>query len=254
MRYFSILAMLLAAGLVGCANRSQPGGGSNRSQQISISGPMTAPSLRQGETQTVTLTLNRGNDFKQNVNLKAEAPAGIDASLGSPMLKASDQGEFMLKLTAKDNAQVGSHKVVVSAAPETGTAATYEMTVKVSERADRPTNDRSPTVNDNPAHMSLAGPLLATNIKQGETQTIDLSLRNVDRVKHDVMLKVENPPKGITTEFTVPSVKVGDTGKFGLKVTADKTAALGSHVLHVTGKTEGGTVDAADVKINVTEP
>src|ERR1043165_372119 len=97
------LVGLMLVGLVGC-NHREPGGGADKAHQFTISGPVLSTSIKRGETQTVAIKVDRGNDFKQSVKLKAEPPTGVEATLSQNTLAPSDKGEVSLKITATSQA------------------------------------------------------------------------------------------------------------------------------------------------------
>lgn len=230
----------------GCTNRSEPGGGAAKATKFTLSGPKTATSIKQGETQTVTVNVERGNDFKQGVALKAEPPTGIEAELSSTTNTAAEKGPINLKITATDKAAVGDHIIHVMGTPDTGTATKLEVKVTVLERAG--------TAKEN-VKLWMDGPTLATTVKQGETKTIPLNMKQSGgKYAGNVKLNVESPQKGITTEFTNTTIKTSDSGEVGLKITVDKTAALGEHILRITGTPDSGTVGPAEVKLKVVAP
>lgn len=229
---------LFVATLIGCTSRSVPGGGADKSHKFTLVGPATSTSIKQGETQTVSLTLDRGKDFKQTVNLKVEPPTGVEAVLDEASVKPSAEGRISLKVTATDKASTGDHTIQVTARPETGDPTKLDVKIKVSERAET-------------AKLALKGPTLTTSIKQGETQTVPLSLKHDGIFTGNVKLKVVSPEKGLTAELTSTSIKGGDSGDVGLKISADKTAALGEHTIQVTGTPDSGTVSPADVRVKV---
>jgi uncharacterized membrane protein len=140
-RILTAAALLAVAGLVGCGT-SEPGGKTSdrtpSKSTFNISGPasVTAPTIKQGDRQTVKLTLNRGSDFKEDVTLSAEAPTGLSVDLEPKKVKASDPKEFTATVTVGKEAAVGDHTVKVTAKPETGNATTYDLKVKVEKKTD----------------------------------------------------------------------------------------------------------------------
>jgi uncharacterized membrane protein len=232
----------LLVGLAGCQRSEPAGGGSDRAHQFTVSGPSMRTSIRRGDTQTVTLKLNRGKDFKENVTLKAEPPTGVEAVLSQTTVKPDDKGEVSLKITATDSASLGDHDVRVSAKPGTGSATAVEVPIKVEERAEA-------------VKLSLSGPLTTTKIKQGDTETISLTLKHVDRLNGSAKMQAVPGDKGVTAEFTNPTVKSSDSGTLSLKVTADRNATPGEYTIHVTGTPDNNniTITPLDVKVKVVE-
>jgi uncharacterized membrane protein len=141
MRRITLAAVLAVAGLVGC-NTSEPGGKTSdktpSKATFNISAPpaATAPTIKQGDRQTVKLTINRGSDFKEDVALSADAPAGISVELDPKTVKASDSKEVAVTISVGKDADVGDHTVKVTGKPETGNATTSEFKVKVEQKTD----------------------------------------------------------------------------------------------------------------------
>jgi uncharacterized membrane protein len=241
------LSAFLIVGAAGCTKRSEPGGpGTAKATHFTLSGPSTSTSIKQGETQTETLKIERGKDFKQDVALKAEAPAGVDAELSSTSNKASEKGDVNIKITATDKAAVGEHIIHVIGTPDTGTPTKLDVKIKILARAENAAEKTT---------LSLHGPLLATTIKQGETKTIPLNLKQSGgKYAGNVKLNVENPQKGITADLTNSTIKAADSGEVGLKISVNKNASLGEHTLRIVGTPDTGTVAPADVKLNVVAP
>lgn len=235
-----IFSGLMLIGLIGCNTRSEPGGGADKASQVTLRGP-GATTVKQGETQTVTLKVERGKEFKQTVKLKADAPTGIVATLGENSVKASEKGEVTLKIAASEKAPTGNHIIQVTGTPDAGSVTTLELKINVADRAET-------------VVFSLSGPLTATSIKQGETQTIPLTLKHQNKNPGNIKLVAENSDQGINAQLTSTSIKSNDSGDVGLKVTADKTASLGEHTIRVSGNANSGKVTPVDVKVKVIAP
>src|SRR5688572_19939015 len=117
----SLVALGLAA-LVGC-NTSPPGGSggsrgtagtagsTSRSATFNVSAPVTATNIKQGESQEVKLSLNRGRDFKDDVTVTFDAPAGLKIEPASVKVASSDKEEFAVRVSADKGATVGDHTV-----------------------------------------------------------------------------------------------------------------------------------------------
>jgi uncharacterized membrane protein len=234
------LGALMVACLIGCTNHSEPGGGPTKAEQVTLSGP-DSTTIKQGETQTVTLHVERGKNFQQTVKLNAAAPSGVAATLAENAVKPSDKGDVSLKIAVGENAAVGDQVIQVTGTPDTGTPTTLPLKIKVAARADLP-------------KLALSGPFLVTTIKQGETQTISITLKHHDKNSGDVALSVANVPKGVTAALTANTIKASDSGDIGLKVTADKTASLGEYALRINGTSTTATIDPVDVKIKIAAP
>jgi uncharacterized membrane protein len=121
------VALLIATG----CNQSNPGG--QQSQEFKVAGPATEPTIKQGTTQTIELSVNRDKNFKETVQLQADnPPEGIKAKLLQSTVKPGDDGKVSLEITAAKNAPPGEHTITVTATPEKGSKATLPVKVKVT--------------------------------------------------------------------------------------------------------------------------
>jgi uncharacterized membrane protein len=91
-------------------------------------------SVRQGEVQTVTVSLNRGASFRQDVDLSIVAPDGLSVEPSDVTVRSSDRQEVQLVITADDDAPIGVHNLEVQAEPETGKKTWVQFPVRVAAR------------------------------------------------------------------------------------------------------------------------
>lgn len=96
-----------------------------------ISVPRFNTEVKQGELQTVTISLHRDSLFKQDVKLHVKAAKGISVEPTSVTVKASDRPDVQLQITAPKDAALGEYPVVVTGTPETGKSTSVRFTVKV---------------------------------------------------------------------------------------------------------------------------
>lgn len=126
-----LLAGTLAI-LTGCTK--DPNAGNAKADSFEVKAPAATTALKQGESKTVKLTVERGKDFKQTVKLTADGLAkGIKIELARAELKAGDPNEIEMKLTAEEQAAPGEAKITVKATPEKGDAKSIEVKVSVEE-------------------------------------------------------------------------------------------------------------------------
>ena len=139
-RVASVVTALALGALVGC-NQSPSGGnppsaGGQRSTSFKLSAPATSTTIKQGETQTVKVKVDRGKDFKEDVHLKidfVDAPKGLKVDPADPVVKASDKEDLALKVSADKDAAIGDHTIRITGLPETGVSAPVEFKVTVKE-------------------------------------------------------------------------------------------------------------------------
>lgn len=93
--------------------------------------PALDTKIKQGETESVTIALNRGEMFKRDVTMDIKASKGISVEPARVVVKGSDKPEVNLRITAAKDANLGEYKIFVKGTPEAGEATSTEITVKV---------------------------------------------------------------------------------------------------------------------------
>lgn len=127
-----IVLMSSLAVLVGCQSSNSPrGGGMTQDVGFKIAVPTFATEIKQGQTQTVAVSLVRGDYFKQDVKLQMETTKGILVDPTSVVILASDRPEVQISITAAPNAALGEYSVSVRGVPKTGEPTSTIFTVKV---------------------------------------------------------------------------------------------------------------------------
>jgi uncharacterized membrane protein len=125
-----MLTLVLVA-VSGCQSNSPRGGSVVKGEGFKIAVPTLDTKLKQGETQSVTVSLERGDYFKQDVKLQIEASKGISVEPTSIVIKASDTPDVQLRIAAAQNAAFGEYSVSVKGIPKTGESTSTTFTVKV---------------------------------------------------------------------------------------------------------------------------
>jgi len=138
-RQVLLASMALAmAGLLGC-NESHPGGKTSdrtpSKETFSLKAPATSTTIKQGDKQTVKLTVDRGGEFKKDVTLKAESPAGISVDLEPRTVKASDNTAVNATVSVGKDAAIGDHTISVTGTPESGNATSIDIKIKVEKNS-----------------------------------------------------------------------------------------------------------------------
>jgi len=87
--------------------------------------------VKQGEVKNVTVSLKRGEYFKQDVKLQIKASAGISVDPTYVLVKASDKPDVQFRITVPKDADLGLYKVSVMGIPTTGESTSVEFRVKV---------------------------------------------------------------------------------------------------------------------------
>lgn len=122
---------IAAAALTGCTKSSEEGGRAGN-DTFKLGVPALATAIKQGELQTVRLTLERGAGFKQKVKLEVKAPTGIQVEPSGATVEPSDKGDVQLKITVAKDAPIGEHKIQVKGTPDKGEPTETEFKITVS--------------------------------------------------------------------------------------------------------------------------
>jgi len=124
-----VMTLTLAA-LCGC-HTGPRGGTMGVDEGFKISAPNFTTDVKQGELQTVVVSLQRDAHFKQDVKLQVSIPKGINIEPSSLTIKASDKPDIQLQIAAPKDAALGEYPVVVKGTPETGAQSFVGFTVRV---------------------------------------------------------------------------------------------------------------------------
>ena len=125
-----MFVMVLALSVVGGCLSAQ-GGGMSESEGFKLGAPVFATEIKQGDRQTITVSLHRGEYFKEDVRLEIKASEGISVRPTDVLIKANDTPDVSLQITAPKDAALGEYHVYVKATPKTGQPTSTEITVKV---------------------------------------------------------------------------------------------------------------------------
>ena len=96
--------------------------------------PSLSTSLKQGETQTVSIGITRDKSFDQDVALKfGDMPTGVTLTPDAPVIKRGD-AEAQVKLTAAGDAALGNFAIKVTGHPAKGADASNELKLTVVKK------------------------------------------------------------------------------------------------------------------------
>jgi len=130
MKTAMVIVMTLALTIAfGCM--SPKGGGMSKDEGFKIQVPMFTTDIKQGDRQTINVTVRRGELFKQDVRLEMKASQGISVTPANVLVKASDAPEVPLQIMAPRNAALGEYRIYVKGTPQTGEPTSIEIKVKV---------------------------------------------------------------------------------------------------------------------------
>jgi uncharacterized membrane protein len=99
--------------------------------------------------------------------------------------------------------------------------------------------------------FTVSAPATATNVKQGEKNTLKFSIHRGKDFKQDVRLSFEGGKK-LTFDPRSAESKASDSGDVSVSVMSDDDAPLGKQTITVKAKPEeGGSETSATFEINV---
>jgi hypothetical protein len=124
------LTVVLAA-LLGCESSSPRGGGMTADVGFKIAVPTFDTEVKQGEVRAVTVSLHRGEYFKQGVKLQIQASEGISVGPTEVFVKGSESPDVQLRIATTKDTALGAYLVTVKGTPKTGEPTSTAFTVKV---------------------------------------------------------------------------------------------------------------------------
>ena len=125
----TIVMTLALTGVLGCM--SPKGGSMSQGEGFKISVPTFDTKVKQGDRQTVTVSLHRGESFKRDVTLEIRAAQGISVEPTNVLVKGSDAPDVQLQIAAPRDAAIGEYRIYVKGTPATGEPTSMEFKVKV---------------------------------------------------------------------------------------------------------------------------
>ena len=134
MKKVIMIVVTLALVLIsGCYKdiKSTKGGSTIKGESFTINAPYLDVKVKQGQMGTTTISVNRGDYFKQDVELQIEAAKGISIEPTRVLVDASGTSDVQLQISAAQDAALGEYLVTVKGTPETGEPASTEFTVRV---------------------------------------------------------------------------------------------------------------------------
>ncbi|MGD0785126.1 MAG: hypothetical protein ABR969_04865 [Sedimentisphaerales bacterium] len=254
-----MVVLTLALTIVSYGTDSAKGGSVAKGEGFKIDVPTFDVKVKQGETQSVTIKLQRGESFKQDVKMEiVTAKGGISVSPEKVLVKASDKPEVELTITVPKEAALGEYKVSVKGTPTTGEPTSVEFTVKViapdAGYTVKSDSDKGGSTAKGEG-FKIAVPTFDTKIKQGETQSVTISLERGESFKQDVTLEIKLfKGKGLTFEPAKVVVKASDAADVQIMITALKDANLGEYKVSVMGTPTTGEPTSTTFNVKVVAP
>ena len=132
MRSAAFVGMALVLMVVGGCLASKPhGGGSAVHERFRVVVPQGSTQVQQGNTESVRVSLDRGQSFKRDVTLGISSSEGITIEPTRVLIRASDRPEAQVRITAARDAAIGTYRVNINATPATGESTSAMFNVDV---------------------------------------------------------------------------------------------------------------------------
>jgi uncharacterized membrane protein len=255
----TIVLTLILAG-VSSGTDSPKGGSTLKGEGFKIAVPTFDSKIKQGETQSVTVSLERGESFKQDVTLeiKLSKGEGLTFDPAKVVIKAGEKPDVQLAITVLKNTALGEYKVSVTGTPTTGEPTSTEFNVKViapdagyTMQSDSPKGGKV----GKDEGFKIAVPTFETKINQGETQSVIISIERGDSFKQDVTLEIKlSKGKGLAFDPAKVVVKAGDKSDVQIMITVPKNAAIGEYIVSVKGTPTTGEPTSTEFNVKVVTP
>jgi len=240
--FATLTTMLTLAVLTGCTQGTPGGPGTDAKKPtfgqaentFNLTVPFLSSTLQQGEKLDTMVGIKRSENFDEDVTLKfADIPKGVTVDPASSMIKRSDENA-KITFKAGDQAPLGNFKVKVTGHPSNGSDAEIEFQLTIAPKDS----------------FTLGVPLLSTSLKQGDMQTVSISISRATKFDKDVALSFSDLPTGVTFEPSAPVIKQGEEdAKVTFKAAPD--AALGQFSVRVTGHPTQGVDVVNSVQLTV---
>ena len=127
---FVVASLLALTGLFGC-EASPRGGGMSESDSFRLIVPGSPIVMKQGAVQTVEVSLERGDLFKQDVRLNVRSSPGLNVDPSNLVIKASERGLAQIKVAVGKEVSLGEYRVTVNAVPAAGQSTMADFRVNV---------------------------------------------------------------------------------------------------------------------------
>ena len=125
---------VLAFGPIAC-NKSEPGGPNpSGADSFKLEGGTIPSSIKQGDTESIKVSVDRSKGFHHTVKLNVNAPDKLKAELDRTTVKDGEPPDVNVRVTPSADAPPGDYKLTVNATPDTGVANHLELTVKVAKK------------------------------------------------------------------------------------------------------------------------
>src|SRR5262245_34456125 len=145
MRRLLTLGLVTVAALIGCSHESQRGGpgasgtstagrgADNRAETFTVAVPSTTTSVAPGQREEVTISIDRGSQFKQPVKLQFKAPPGMKVVPEEAEIQPGDTSTKVF-VEATGEGTPGKAYIEVVGVPQSGKSVSVRMPVEIKKK------------------------------------------------------------------------------------------------------------------------
>lgn len=133
-------AVALTMGAAGCnkpaatKDKTTPPAAAGGKKDVTVAGPTTDTTMKQGESKDIALTLTRGAEATKEATVTAEVDPKDKGVTADTVKIAGDKKEGTLKVTATDTATEGDYTITLTAKSDDSKDSTAKVKVKVGKK------------------------------------------------------------------------------------------------------------------------
>ena len=115
-------------------NKSPEGGSPGTDDSFRLAGGTIPNAIKQGDSESIKFSVERGKNFHKSVRLEAKAPDKIHVSLDRNLVKDGESPDVNVKVHPAEEAPAGDYKVTITGTTDNGSPTNLELTVKVIKK------------------------------------------------------------------------------------------------------------------------
>ena len=115
-------------------NKSPEGGSPGTDDSFRLAGGTIPNAIKQGDSESIKFSVERGKNFHKSVRLEAKAPDKIHVSLDRDLVKDGESPDVNVKVHPAEEAPAGDYKVTITGTTDNGSPTNLQLTVKVIKK------------------------------------------------------------------------------------------------------------------------
>ncbi len=105
-------------------------------ETFTIKAPSGHTTIKQGESKMIEVSIDRSNNFKQDVKLEAklaDADKGVKLDPMTKTIMASENAKVSMMVNVAKDAAIGDHTIKIVGTPTVGSPTSVDVTIRVEE-------------------------------------------------------------------------------------------------------------------------